>query len=103
MVGSGGFTICVSSTSFQKSSMDWPQQPPTEKVLEFNRIFHDSTQNFFFSKHQNKAEFQNLDDSEVLISDFPGIRTSAVSTASSASAASMTSTASEALFHQKTS
>jgi hypothetical protein len=25
----------------------------------------------FFSKHQNKAEFKNLDDSEVLSSDFP--------------------------------
>ena len=48
-----------------------------------------------FSKHQNKAEFKNLDDSEVLSSDFPDLRTSA---ASVTSAASMTFTAS---FHQK--
>ena len=54
-----------------------------------------------FSKHQNKAEFKNLDDSEVPSCDFPDLRTSAVSmtsTASTASTASMTSTAS---FHQK--
>ena len=66
-------------------------------------VFHDSTQNFIFSKHQNKAENQNLDDSEVLISDFSGFRTSAASMTSSASATSMASTASEALFHQRTS
>ena len=74
MVGSRSFTICVYSTSFQKSSMDWPQQPPKEKVLEFNRIFHDSTQNIFFSKHPNKAEFNDMDDSEVLRSDFSGFK-----------------------------
>ena len=45
----------------------------------------------FLTKHQNKAKFKDLDDSEVLSSDFPVLRTSA---------ASMTSTAS---FHQKTS
>jgi hypothetical protein len=28
-----------------------------------------------FSKHQNKAEFKNLDDSEVLGCDFPGLKT----------------------------
>ena len=60
-------------------------------------VFHDSTPNFIFSKHQNKAENQNLDDSEVLISDFPGFRTSAASMTSSTSA---TSTAFEVLFHQ---
>ena len=54
-----------------------------------------------FSKHQNKAKIQNLDASEVLISDFSGIRTSAASTTSSTSAASMASTTSEALFCQK--
>ena len=101
MVGLGGFTIWVSSTSFQKSSIGLPQQPPTEKVLKFNVIFHDSAQNFSFSKHPNKAEFNDMDDSEVLSSDFPGLRTSAASmtsTASTTSIASMTSTAS---FHQK--
>ena len=29
---SQGLPICVSSTSFQKSSIGWPQQPPTVKV-----------------------------------------------------------------------
>jgi hypothetical protein len=47
-------------------------------------IFHDSTKIRIFSKHQNKSEFKNLDDSEVLISDFPGLRTSAASIASTA-------------------
>jgi hypothetical protein len=31
------------------------------------------------SKHQNEAEFKNMDDSEVLSSDFSGLRTSAAS------------------------
>jgi hypothetical protein len=72
-------------------------------VLKFKIVFHSSTPNLFFSKYQNKAENQNLDDSEVLISDFPGFRTSAASMTSSASATSMASTASEAVFHQRTS
>ena len=58
-------------------------------------VHHNSTPNFIFSRHQNKAENQNLYDSEVLISDFPGFRTS---TASKASVASMTHTTS---FDQK--
>ena len=77
-------------TSFQKSSIDWPQQPPTEKVLNFNMIFHDSTKKFFFWKHGNKVEFKNLDDSEVLVSDFPDLAASVTSTASTTSVASMT-------------
>ena len=55
----------------------------------------------YFSKHRNKAEFKNLLNSEVLSSDFSGLRTSAASvtsTASTTSVASMTWTAS---FHQK--
>ena len=28
---------------FKKHYIGWPQQPPTEKVLKFNMIFHDST------------------------------------------------------------
>ena len=54
-------------------------------------------QKIIFSKHQNKAEFKNLDDSEVLSIDFSGVRTSA------ASLISLASTASKTLFHQKTS
>ena len=55
----------------------------------------------FFSKHQNKDEFKNLDDFEVLSSDFLSPRTSAASLTSSASTTSLASTASKALFHQK--
>jgi hypothetical protein len=103
LVASGGVGICVSSTSLKKSNIGWPQQPQTEKVLTFKMVFCDSTPNSIFSKHQNKAKIKNLDDSEVLIYDFPDIRTSAASMTSSASAASMASTISEALFYQKTS
>ena len=49
-------------------------------------------------KLQNKAEFKNLDDSKVISSDFPGLRTYAASMASTTSVASMTFTAS---FHHK--
>ena len=45
---SGGLEIWVSSTSFQKSDIGWPQQPLTEKVLKFNMIFYDSTKKNFF-------------------------------------------------------
>ena len=101
LVASEGLEICFSSTSFQKNDIGWPQQPPTEKVLKFNMIFHDSTQKNFFSKHKNKAEFKCLDDSEVLSSDFPGLKTSAASMTSVASTASMASMTSTASFHQK--
>ncbi len=40
-----------------------------------------------FSKNQNKAKFKNLDDSIVLSSDFPGLRSSAASMISRASVA----------------
>ena len=63
--------------------------------------FSDSLPNFIVSKHQNKAEIQSLDDSEVLISDFPGLRTSAASMTSAASATSLASSTSTALLHQK--
>ena len=89
-MGSGGLDICVSSISFQKNFIGWPQQPPTEKVLKSNMIFHDSTPKTFFSKHKNNAEFKCLDDSEVLSSGFPGLK---ISAASMTSVASMASTA----------
>ena len=81
---SQGLPICVSSTSFQKSSICWPQQPPKEKVLKFNLIFHDSTPKNVFLKHQNKAKFKNLNDFEVPSCDFSGLRTSAASMTSTA-------------------
>ena len=102
IVGSGGLEIWVSSTSFQKSNIDWPQQPPKGKVLKFNMIFHYSTKKLSFSKHQCRAEFKNLDDSEVLSSDFPGLNSSAASMTSVASTASMASTTLTASFYQKT-
>ena len=100
-MASGGKKICVSSTSFQKNYIGWPQQPLTEKVLKFNIIFHDFTQKKIFSKHKNKAEFKYLDDSEVLSSDFSGLKTSAASMTSVTSTASMASMTSTASFHQK--
>ena len=48
LVASGGLGIWVSSTSFQKSNIGWPQQPLTKKVLNFNMIFHDHTKKYFF-------------------------------------------------------
>ena len=33
---SEGLFICVSSISFQKSSISWPQQPPTERVSDIS-------------------------------------------------------------------
>ena len=47
--GLRGLYIWVSSTSFQKCDIGWPQQPPTKKVLKFKMIFPDSTK-IFFSK-----------------------------------------------------
>ena len=59
---SGGFDFCVSSTSFQKSNIGWPQQPPTEKLLESNLILHDSTKKLFFSKHQNDIKISCIQE-----------------------------------------
>ena len=101
IAGSGGLEICVSSTSFQINDNGWPQQPRTEKVLKFHMIFHDSTQKNFFSNNKNKGEFKCLDDSEVLSSDFQGLKISAASMTSVASTASMASMTSTASFHQK--
>ena len=51
LVGSGGLEICVSSTSFQKNDIDWPQQSLTEEVQKFNMIFHDYTPQKTFSQN----------------------------------------------------
>ena len=42
-MASGGLGICVSSTSFQKNYIGWPQQPPTERVSDISKnwIFDD--------------------------------------------------------------
>ena len=55
----------------------------------------------FFSKHQNKAEFKNLNDSEVPSCDFPGLKTSTASITSTPSTTSMASMTSTASFYQK--
>ena len=34
---SRGLPICVSSSSFQTSSIGWPQQPPTEWVSDISK------------------------------------------------------------------
>ena len=88
---SWGLDIWVSSTSFQKSNIGWPQQPPTEIGPKIQHDISWFYHFFFLSKHQNKAEFKNLYGSEVLSSDFPGLKTSAASMASTASTASMAS------------
>ena len=36
LVASGGLDICVSSTSFQKNDIGWPQEPPTERVSDIS-------------------------------------------------------------------
>ena len=64
-------------------------------------IFHDSAPKNVFSKNKGKAEFQGLDYSKVLVSDFPGLKTSAASMTSVASTASIVSMTSTASFHQK--
>ena len=43
------------STSFQKSNINWPQQPPAEKVQKIQIDFHDSFKDYFLSKNQNKV------------------------------------------------
>ena len=99
-----GLGIRVSSTSFLKSNIDWPQQPLTEKVLKFNMGFHDSVKKNFFQNTKISyispwiIHFKNLDDSVVI---FQASQTSAASLTSAASAASLASTASTALFPQK--
>ena len=95
-----GLHICVSSTSFHKNDIIWPQQPRTEKLQKLNMIFHDSTQKNIFPKHETKAEFKCLDDSEVLGSDFSELKTSAASMTSAASTASMSSMTLKTSFHQ---
>ena len=60
--------------------------------VDFSRVYTKKVVNFnILSKHRNKAQFKNLDDSKVLSRHFSDLRTSAASTASMAS---MTFTAS---------
>ena len=54
------FGLLSLSFCFQNINIGWPQQPPTEKVLKFNIIFHDSNKKYVLAKYQNKAEFKGL-------------------------------------------
>ena len=99
---SRGLDFYVSSTSFQKRNIGWPHQPPTEKLLKFNLIFHDSTKQVILSKHQNKLNsraWMTLKSSVVI---FEPLKTFAASLTSSASATSLASTAYKAQFSHKT-
>ena len=51
-VYSRGVAIWVSSTSFQKSDIGWPHQPPREKLLKFNGIFMILSKKFFFQNNK---------------------------------------------------
>ena len=74
-------TIWVSSNKFQKSNIGWPQQPPTEKMLKIQHDILWYCQKISFFKTSKwsdistlTTEFKSLDNSEVLSSDFPGLR-----------------------------
>ena len=54
----------------------WPQRPPTENVLKFNMSFHDFVKTIFFKTSKESdisPQIINLEDTEVLSSDFPGL------------------------------
>ena len=68
LVASRGVDIWVSSTSFQKSNIRWPQQPPTERVPEISKKM-DS----WWSIPQKGTGFDHLgarDDPNIRISNF---------------------------------
>ena len=60
-------------------------------------FFHDSTKKKC-SKDQNKAEFKNLDNFDVLSSDFEALKIPAASLTSQAYSASLASATSTSLF-----
>ena len=90
-VWSWGLDIWVLSTNFQKSNIDWSQQPPIEKVLKFSKNFHDSVENFLVLRLLNSRTRVPLKSSVVI---FQALETSTASMTSVASTASATSLAS---------
>ena len=50
LMASGGYDFCVSSTTFQKCNIGWPQQSPTENLLKVHLRFHDSIGSSLASK-----------------------------------------------------
>ena len=68
LVGSGGLDIWVSSISFQKSNIGWPQQPPTESVSNISEKL-----DFWWSIPQKGTGIGHLgawDDQTIRISIF---------------------------------
>ena len=100
LVASGGFDIWVSSTSFQKRNIGWPQRPPTEKLLNFNLIFPDSTKILFFQKIKIKLNSRTWMTLKWSVVIFQTLETLSAFMTSSASAASLASTASTVIFSQ---
>ena len=98
---SGDLEFCVSSTSYQKSNIGWPRQPPTEKLPRFNLTFHDSTKKYRFHNIKSNINISWNQEPGWLKSSlviFEPLETSAASLTSSASETSLASTA---LFSQK--
>ena len=89
-VWSWGLDIWVLSTNFQKSNIDWPQQPPIEKVLKFSKNFHDSVKIILVLRLLNSRTRITLKFSVVI---FQGLETSTASLTSVTSVASATSLA----------
>ena len=68
LVGSGGLEFWVSSTSFQKSNIGWPQQPLTESLSNISEKL-----DFWWSIPQNGTGIGHLgarDDQAIKISKF---------------------------------
>ena len=86
-VWSWGLDIWVLSTNFQKSNIDWPQQPPIEKVLKFSKNFHDSVKIISVLRLLNSRTRITLKSSVVI---FQALETSTASLTSVTSAASAT-------------
>ena len=66
--------IWVSSIIFQKSYIDWPQQLLTEKVLNFNMIFHDSTKAIFFQNIKLKLNLKTWMTQKSLVMIFQTLK-----------------------------
>ena len=68
LVALGGVDICVSSTSFQKNYIGWPQQPPTESISDTSEKLE-----FWLSILQKGTVFGHLgarDDQIIMTSRF---------------------------------
>ena len=97
-VWSWGLDILVLSTNFQKSNIDWPLQPPIEKVLKFSKNFHDSVKIFLVLRLLNSRTRNTLKSSVVIFQALETSIASMTSVASTASATSLASTAYTASF-----